>query len=198
MKGVLRFCFRLIRRLFFDEHDVIDKRVTIGIGTYGVTPKTVLFFKEEDSVTIGSYCSIATGVKILASGEHNYQAVSTFPFKAKLQNLGDEHDTISKGAVYVGNDVWLGTNCIILSGVRIGDGAVVAAGSIVTSDVSPYAIVGGIPAKTIKFRFTEDNIADLLKIKWWEWSSEFLMSNIDDLYLDVNLFISKHKNKSYE
>lgn len=198
MKGILRFCFRLFRRLVFDEHGIIDKRLTIGIGTYGVTSKTVLLFKEGDRVTIGSYCSIATGVKILASGEHNYQAVSTFPFKAKLQNLGDEYDTISRGAVYIGNDVWLGTNCIILSGVSIGDGAVVAAGSIVTSDVSPYAIVGGFPAKTIKFRFSEDKIADLLKIKWWEWDGEFLMSNIDDLYLDVDLFISKHINKSYE
>ena len=195
MRGLLRFIFGLIRKLFFDEHVVLDKRVNIGIGTYGVNPKTILLFKEDDRVTIGSYCSIAPGVKILASGEHNFQAVSTFPFKAKLQNLGNEYDTFSKGEVIIGNDVWLGTNSIILSGVKIGDGAVVAAGSVVTYDVSPYAIVGGIPAKTIKYRFSEDNIAVLLKIKWWEWNSDFLMSNIGDLYLDVNLFISKYKDK---
>jgi acetyltransferase-like isoleucine patch superfamily enzyme len=85
----------------------------------------------------------------------------------------------SKGIIEIGNDVWIGTSAIILSGVKIGHGAVVAAGSIVTKSVPPYAIVGGNPAKIIKYRLSEEKIEELLEMKWWDWSEEKIKKNID-------------------
>lgn len=174
----------------------IDARVSVGAYTYGVGSATALLFKETDRVYIGKYCSIAYGVKIMASGEHNYRAVANFPFYAHYLKKGDEKDTFSKGTVVIGNDVWIGARATILSGVTIGDGAVIGAGALVAKDVPPYAIVGGVPAKLIKYRFSPKIINELLEIKWWEWDSEMLTQNIDDFYLDVEEFIKKVKLNS--
>ena len=172
-------------------HHKIDSRVSVGACTYGVDHATVLLFKRTDRVHIGKYCSIAEGVKIIASGEHNYRAVANFPFHAHYLNQGNEKDTFSKGMVMIGNDVWVGARVTILSGVTIGDGAVIAAGALVAKDVPPYAIVGGVPAVLIKYRFSPEIIKELLEIKWWEWGAEMLMKNMDNFYLDVEEFIKK-------
>ncbi len=171
----------------------ISGRVFIGEHTYGVTSKTTLLIKEGDKVFIGKFCSIAYGVKIIPSGEHNYKAVANFPFYAHFLKQGVEKDTFSKGAVRIGNDVWVGARATILSGVEIGDGAVVAAGAVVTKDVPPYAIVAGVPARILKYRFSQEIISELLTIKWWDWDDQSVLNNIDDFYLDVNVFISKSK-----
>ena len=139
----------------------IDSRVHIGSYTYGVGEKTVLLFRDDDRVTIGKYCSLAYGVTIVASGEHNYRAVANYPFYARILGDGDK-DTMTKGKVDIGNDVWIGANATILSGVTIGDGAVIGAGAVVTKDVPPYAIVGGVPAQLIKYRFPQELIDRLL------------------------------------
>ena len=182
---------RKFRTIFFGPS--IDKRVSIGKFTYGLTNHSFLLFKSTDKVFVGKYCSFAQGILIIASGEHNYRAVSNFPFYAHYLCHGADKDTFSKGEVYIGNDVWVGARAVILSGVTIGDGAVIAAGSVVTKDVPPYAIVGGVPARLIKYRFSTEIIINLMKIKWWEWNDKVVYKNIDNFYLDINDFLKKFK-----
>ncbi len=189
--NILKILLNKIREI--GKNSTVDERVIVGGYTYGITPSTVLLFKESDRVYIGRYCSFAYDVKIIASGEHDYRAVANFPFYAHFLNKGVERDTFTKGEVRIGNDVWIGARATILSGVEIGDGAVVAAGAVVTKNIPPYAIVGGVPAKLIKYRFPEEVVNDLLKIKWWNWSDANVKSNIEDFYLDVNKFIKKAK-----
>jgi len=188
---ILRF---IKYRIFhIDPKNKLDERISVGINTYGVHQDTVLLYKKDDYVRIGKYCSIAPAVKIIASGEHNSKAVSTYPFYANMLNKGPEKDTFSRGHVIIGNDVWIGYGATILSGVTVGDGAVIAAHAVVTKDVPSYAIVGGIPAKIIEHRFSPDIIQSLLEIKWWEWSLEKVTAHIDDFYADVHRFVEKHK-----
>jgi acetyltransferase-like isoleucine patch superfamily enzyme len=186
----------LYRLGLLKKKSLLDKRITVGDYTYEVNNNTVLLFKKNDSVVIGKFCSIAAGVRIIASGEHNYKAISTFPFYAHYLKKNVEKDTLTKGNVIIGNDVWIGANAVILSGVTIGDGAVIGAGSIVTKDVPPYAIVFGVPAKLTKYRFNQDIIDGLLKIRWWDWDEEFLTTNIDDMYDNIELFIKKYNKSS--
>lgn len=126
------------------------------------------------TVTIGNYCSIADRVVFIAGGEHDKDWVSTYPFieRLKLENLVKFKKPRFKGNISIGNDVWIGHGATILSGVSIGDGAVVGAMSVVTKDVPPYAIVVGSPAKVIKYRFTESQIEKLMKIQWWNYSED--------------------------
>jgi len=169
---------------------MLDSRISIGAGTYGVGNKTVLLFRDDDSVVIGSYCSFAYGVTIVASGEHNYRGVATYPFAAMLDGDVDK-DTYSKGCVSIGSDVWVGANATILSGVTIGHGAVIAAGSVVVKPVPPYAIVGGVPAKIIKYRFSPEIINKLIRLAWWEWPQFLIEKNKNLFYLDINNFLEK-------
>lgn len=187
----------IVRKIIFIlRESSIDDRVMIGDYTYGLSSGSFLLFKKSDSVRIGKYCSFAHGVLIIASGEHNYNSVSSFPFYAHYLDCGAEKDTYSKGEIQIGSDVWVGARAIILSGVKIGDGAVIAAGAVVTKDVPPYAIVGGVPAKLIKYRFSPEIIKDLLQIKWWEWSAEVVSKNMDHFYDDIEVFLEKSKKYS--
>ena len=168
----------------------LDRRIKVGRFTYGVGEQTALLFRDDDLVEIGSYCSFAFGVVIVASGEHFYERVANFPFRAAW--LGDsDADTHRKGPVRIGNDVWVGAKATILSGVTIGDGAVVAAGAVVVDDVPPYAIVGGVPARVLKFRFSPDVVAQLLAIRWWDWPEVEVRAHMDLFYADVEMFIAR-------
>jgi acetyltransferase-like isoleucine patch superfamily enzyme len=187
----LKELLRLIRRKYNFLAGIveIDNRLSIGLNTYGVGEHTVLLFRDDDRVEIGKYCSIAYGVTIVASGEHNYRAVANYPFYARF--IGDgNRDTYSNGPVRIGNDVWIGAKAIILSGVAVGDGAVIAAGAVVVADVLPYSIVGGVPARVIKYRFRPEVIQRLLEIRWWDWEPEFVRKNIELFYSDVDAFIT--------
>lgn len=193
----MRVFFSIVRRIYvgisrrlkaFAGIQEIDSRVHVGAYTYGVGEKTVLLFRDDDSVTIGKYCSLAYGVTIVASGEHNYRAVANYPFYARIHG-DDNRDTLTKGKVVIGNDVWIGTKAIILSGVTIGDGAVIAAGAVVTKDVPPYAIVGGVPAQLIKYRFPKELIDRLLQIRWWDWEPDVWKNDMDLFYQDVEKFV---------
>jgi acetyltransferase-like isoleucine patch superfamily enzyme len=138
-------------------------RIIIGKKTYG--DLNVDFTAPSDNTTklkIGSYCSIGPGVQFLLASEHQTTSISTYPFKARC--FGYEYESGSKGDIVVADDVWIGMNAIICSGVKIGQGAVIAAGTVVTKNVEPYAIVGGNPAETIKYRFSEHLIKRLIKI----------------------------------
>ena len=168
----------------------LDSRVVIGSYTYGVTPDTTLLFKRNDRVTIGKYCSIANGVKIIASGEHYYERVANYPFRAKCLGEDGESETGSKGEVSIGNDVWIGARAIVLSGVTIGDGAIIGAGAVVTRDIPPYAIAVGVPARVLRLRFSESQIEKLLQIKWWEWNHSFILSKLTHFEGDINQFIA--------
>ena len=140
----------------------------IGQGTYG--QPEVISFRDGTALAIGSFCSISDSVKIMLGGEHRTDWVTTYPFShfypeaAKFK--GHPH---TRGDVIIGHDVWIGYGALILSGVHIGNGAVVAARSVVRSDVEPYSIVAGNPARHVKFRFSESAVAALEKIAWWDW-----------------------------
>lgn len=140
----------------------------IGEWTYG--EPDVFSWGEGATLHIGKYTSIAARVTIMLGGEHNVDWVSTYPFNPIFpQAQGILGHPKTKGNVTIGHDVWLGLGSFILSGVTIGNGAVVAAHSVVTKDVPPYAIVGGNPAKIIRYRFTPDIIARLEQMAWWNW-----------------------------
>jgi acetyltransferase-like isoleucine patch superfamily enzyme len=137
---------------------------------------------------IGRYCSIADKVEILLGGNHRVDWVTTYPFSALMDlwpsapRAKDYHT--SRGDVAIGHDVWLGSGAIIMSGVTIGDGAVVAAHALVTKDVPPYAIVGGNPARIIRYRFEPETIAELLDIAWWDLPREQVATIIPLLQSD--------------
>lgn len=192
---MFRVLYTSLKRRFLNAtgRALLDPRIEIGIGTYGVGQDTVLLFRSDDHVTIGRYCSIARGVTIIASGEHNYQAVANYPFAAMFDGTIDR-DTYRKGPVNIGHDVWIGAHALILSGVRIGHGAVVAAGSVVSRDVPPYAIVAGVPARILKYRFNEDIRCRLLALSWWDWDPARIARERETFYLPVEEFLTQTEN----
>ena len=151
---------RLLQQAF-PQHD-------IGAHSYGGL--TVRQFDKVTQLTVGKYCSFAAEVQVMLGGEHRLDWVTTYPFNVvDAQHTGIKGHPKSKGNVTIGNDVWIGREAIIMSGVTIGDGAVVAARALVVKDVAPYIVVGGNPAKLIKPRFDSQTIDDLLQIAWWNW-----------------------------
>lgn len=181
----------------FNSEDIVYKGCKIGRYSYGYEGLLQYYPLAE---SIGRFCSINGTAKIW--NNHSLECVSTHPFidhpifmpwetyidrcdliKEKGKNFHNndyENSEIRNNkSVYIGNDVWIGANVIILPGVKIGDGAVIAAGAVVTKDVEPYSIVGGVPAKIIRYRFDRDIITKLVEIQWWNWSDEMIQSNIN-------------------
>ena len=138
---------------------------------------------NKDKLVIGKFCSIACGAKFLFnSANHRLQSLSTYTFPLFYEeweqemNLTEAWD--NKGDIIIGNDVWIGYDAVILAGVTIGDGAIIGTGAVVTKDVPPYTIVGGVPAKPIRKRFSDEDIALLLELKWWDWSVDKISDSI--------------------
>ncbi|MCJ2106768.1 CatB-related O-acetyltransferase [Methylobacterium sp. E-041] len=165
-------------------------RYEVGEYTYGVP--AVLWWGEDAGLSIGRYCSIAGGVSIMLGGNHRTDWVTTFPFGV-LDPAAAAHTghPVTNGDVHIGNDVWLGDSCRILSGVTVGDGACVATGALVTRNVPPYAIVGGVPARVIRLRFSPEQIAAMLEIGWWNWPEERIRALYDRMLSpDIDGFIA--------
>ena len=177
------------QKTFCEGNNVIAKnavvsRAYIGRNTY-INPDSDL-----TNCKIGRFCSIGPGISVIADSHPSSVFVSTSPsfFSTNRQNgqtfvtknKFEERLSVDGYDIVIGNDVWVGTKAMIKGGITIGDGAIVAMGAVVTKDVPPYAIVGGVPAKIIKFRFTEEQIAKLLDIQWWNQSDEWLRSHVDE------------------
>lgn len=178
----------------FTKHQLSGEGFEIGDYTYG-TP-IVLGWGEGRRLKIGKFCSIAGGVIIFLGGNHRVDWVTTYPFvefpeewpKAK----GITGHPVSKGDVVIGNDVWIGYGATILSGVRVGDGAVIGAMAVVAGDVEPYSIVAGNSARLVRKRFDEETIDRLLQIRWWDWPLERIRDNVGILMSgDVSALVGK-------
>jgi chloramphenicol O-acetyltransferase type B len=167
----------------------------IGRGTYGNLK--VISWGEGAVLKIGAFCSIATGVKILLGGEHRVDWVTTYPFNTLWEKgRGIRGHPKTRGDVVIGNDVWIGMDALVTSGVSIGDGAVIAARSMVTKDIEPYAIYAGNPARLIRMRFKEEIIHSLLEIKWWNKSDDQIEQLLPMLLNeDIDAFIAEERRQ---
>jgi acetyltransferase-like isoleucine patch superfamily enzyme len=172
----------------------VMNKYDVGQFTYGIP--IVKDWHHGATLKIGDFCSIAENVTILLGGNHSIDWISSFPFGVIFDEVKDKsylHPTKSKGDVIIGNDVWLGMNATILSGITIGDGAVVAACAVVTKNVLPYTIVGGNPAKPLKKRFTDEEIVKLLEIQWWNWEIAKIQQNIQMITSqNISEFLNEH------
>ena len=186
-----------LKQICFIKNVVKNPNIEIGDYTYYDDPEDSENFERNvlyhfdfigDKLKIGKFCSIAKEVKfIMNGGSHRMDTFSTYPFpifgeswaeKLKAVRLGAP----SKGDTVIGNDVWLGCDAVIMPGVHIGDGAVIAAESVIVSDVPPSSVYGGNPAKLIKKRFSEELIQTLLKIQWWHWRYEKISEHLDAIF----------------
>jgi virginiamycin A acetyltransferase len=175
-------------RVVFLKPLVRNPQIQVGEYTYYDDPDAALEFERDaflygygpERLIIGRYCAIASGVRFIMSGaNHADLGPSTFPFGIfggvwAERTMDLVMSAESRGDTVVGNDVWLGYRALVMPGVAIGDGAVVAAASVVTSDVPPYAIVGGNPARVLRRRFEDDDVERLLRAAWWDWPVELV------------------------
>lgn len=192
-----------LNQICYIKNVIKNPNIEIGDYTYYDDPENSENFERNvlyhfdflgDKLKIGKFCSIAKDVKfIMNGGGHRIDTFSSYPFpifggswaeKLKNERLGAD----SKGDTVIGNDVWLGRNAVIMPGVQIGDGAVIAAFSVVCSEVPSYSIYGGNPAKLIRKRFSKETIQALLEIQWWNWDYEKISENLDAIF---NTDISK-------
>lgn len=138
-----------------------------------------------DKLIIGKFCMIASDVTFIMNGaNHLTEAITSYPFAVfglDWENAMDGKEYPSKGDTVIGNDVWIGYDATIMPGVSVGDGSIIATKSVVTKDVEPYSIVGGNPAKLIRKRFSEEQIEELLELRWWDWPIEKVTTHVQDL-----------------
>lgn len=195
-----RFIFRFLASIRKNQFDNYYLRyilsnyhdIHIGANSYG---GCFDYNNIASGTIIGKFCSFGSNVFII-SQDHLKTAVTTHPFLFKPGFGVVDEDMREPHHIEIGNDVWIGYHATILPGVsKIGDGAIIAAGSVVTHDVPPYSVVAGVPAKTVKFRFSDDVISELLRIKWWDWPEEKIFSNFEEFY-DVEKYIDKFKLSS--
>jgi virginiamycin A acetyltransferase len=187
MKGFPQICFI--------KNTVSNPNIIIGNYTYYDDLEDSDNFERNvlyhfpfigDKLIIGKFCALATGVKFIMNGaNHKISGFSSYPFQIfgngweRLTPQPDE--LINKGDTVIGNDVWIGYEAVIMPGVEIGDGAIIASKSVVTKNVLPYTIVGGNPAKVIRKRFSDDVIETLLEIAWWNWDIEKITRNLEKI-----------------
>jgi virginiamycin A acetyltransferase len=187
MKGFPQICFI--------QNTVSNPNIVVGDYTYYDDPEDSENFERNvlyhfpfigDRLIIGKFCALARGVKFIMNGaNHKLDGFSTYPF----QIFGNGWEKVTpqtgelpyKGDTVIGNDVWIGYEAVIMPGVQVGNGAIIAAKSVVVSDVSPYTIVGGNPAKPIRQRFEDDVVQALLEVAWWNWGIEKITRNLEKI-----------------
>jgi virginiamycin A acetyltransferase len=190
----IKFPLENYDRLCFLKNVVKNPNIIIGDYTYYDDFDNIDNFEKNvkyhfdfigDKLIIGKFCMIASDVKFIMNGaNHLTNALTAYPFEIfgnGWEKAMQNKSYPQKGDINIGNDVWIGYNATIMSGVTIGDGSIIAANSTVIKNVEPYSIVGGNPAKEIKKRFSEDTISKLLKLKWWNWDIERITKNIQNL-----------------
>ena len=179
-------------RVCFIRNTTKNPNIVVGDYTYYDDPEHSEDFERNvlyhypfigDKLIIGKYCALAEGVRFIMNGaNHKLSGFSTYPFSifgnGWEQVMPKPEELPYKGDTVVGNDVWIGYRALILPGVRIGDGAIVAAGAVVTRDVPPYTVVGGNPASPIRPRFPEETVRALLDIAWWNWDADKITRNL--------------------
>lgn len=190
----LKFPLAGYDKLCFLKNSITNPNIIVGDYTYYDDFEDVANFEKNvkyhfdfvgDKLIIGKFCMIASNVTFIMNGaNHLTDAISSYPFAIFDEGWKDAMDGKSypvKGDTIIGNDVWIGYNATIMPGVTIGDGAIIATGSVVTKDVEPYTIVGGNPAKEIKKRFSDEQISKLLELQWWNWDIEKITENVQNL-----------------
>ncbi|PKN32566.1 MAG: chloramphenicol acetyltransferase [Deltaproteobacteria bacterium HGW-Deltaproteobacteria-19] len=177
----LKDIFNRRKDTFYTRDWIREPYAEIGAHTYG-KPEVVPFQDAGAHLKIGKFCSIAGSVTIFLGGDHRTDWVTTYPFpvlSAFWPSVSSiPHTSITKGDVVIGNDVWIGFGAMILSGVTIGDGAVIGARAMVASDVEPYTVAVGNPARSVSRRFDDATVARLLRIRWWDWPDEVIAERI--------------------
>lgn len=167
--------------------------VDVGEGTYAAPGCLFQIFMEGERVVVGKYCSLGPSSLIFTGGNHRIDLVSTSPFDKILHPDMPENRNRSYWSTRnteLGNDVWMGMRVLIGGGAHVGSGSVIGAGSVVFSDCEPYSIVVGNPGRTIRKRFDDETIKRLLKLKWWDWPSEFIEANLEWFYRPVPAFLN--------
>ena len=170
------------------------ERVTVGNYSYG----GILCLNHNDTacVRVGNFVSIGPDVAFIPASDHPTGNISTFPYKAKIAT--GETEALSKGDIIVNDDVWIGYSATILSGVTIGQGAVIATGAVVTKDVPPYAIVGGVPAEVIRYRFSREVIDYLVKLDYSMLTEDLIKNHIEELYTDIEELSLEELKKTFD
>jgi acetyltransferase-like isoleucine patch superfamily enzyme len=144
-----------------------------GAHSYGI-PEFFIDRHSNAKVIIGKFCSISEGVKIFNGDNHHTRWISPFPFQKKWNPANDagHGHPFNKGNIVIGNDVWIGYGAVVLSGAKIGDGCIITAGAVVAGEVEAYSMAGGVPAKMIRKRFSDEAIKKLLSLQWWNWPED--------------------------
>ena len=191
-----------------NPHDVVKKgdyRLTTKIGKYSYGP---ICTNHEMIKSIGAFCSFAQGVDYVTNHESRYISIHLFIYGGKnfegveapysehfvyLEGIEPPTDKIYKQKrAVIGNDVWLGRNVIVTNSANIGNGVIAAAGAVITKDVPDYAVVAGVPARIIRYRYNKEQIDALNRIAWWDWDDDLIRERHADFYIPVDEFISKY------
>lgn len=174
--------------------------LTMGPHSYG-SPRVRVYAGSTARVHVGAFCSIGSDVEFLTGGYHHPEWVSTYPFRIRLGLSGafEDGQPATRGDIVVGNDVWIARGARILSGVTIGDGAVVGAYAVVADDVRPYAVVVGNPAREVRRRFDDARVEALISSRWWDWPLERIVTLVPLLSSpDVDAFLRSARDGAGE